>query len=390
MESCSSSFHVAFLAVPFGSHASVLFSLARHLATSLPSGTFSFFSTARSNSGLVRYNNLWPTNLRSYDVHDGLPDGALQLSPLEEIDLFLGLVPGNFSERMMAVEEESGRITCVVSDGFWGFAGDLAVERGALWVSYWNSAPTALLAHLCTDLLRQSAGTEGDRARAQEALDSIPGFSSLCIEDLPEGIVLSDTTSSLALQLHHMSQMITNAAAVVLNSFEGLDPTLDTQFQTKFKRCHNIMPFSLLSSKLSEVNDKHCCLAWLDSQVAGSVVYISFGSSALPPKEELVEIAEGLQASGTPFLWSLKEIAWGHLPDDFLDYVASRGLIVPWAPQPQVLEHSAVGAFLTHSGWNSVLESITTGVPMILRPFFGDQHFKCEGRFRCLENWSGF
>ncbi|KAM0942816.1 putative UDP-glucuronosyl/UDP-glucosyltransferase [Dioscorea sansibarensis] len=292
---------------------------------------------------------------------------------MKEIDLFLGLVPGNFSERMAAVEEEIGRINCVVSDGFWGFASNLAAERQALWISYWNSAPRALLAHLCTDLLRQSSGTDDDHARAQDALDTIPGLSSLRIEDLPEGIVLSDTTSSLALQLHHMSQVITSATAVVVNSFEGLDPTLDTELKTKFKRCLNIGPFGLLSSDQSNIDDKHGCLAWLDNQVAGSVVYISFGSSALPPKEELVEIAQGLQASGTPLLWSLQEIAWKHLPADFLDYVASRGLIVPWAPQPQVLEHLAVGTFLTHGGWNSILESITAGVPMMLRPFFGDQ-----------------
>ncbi|XP_039117590.1 myricetin 3-O-rhamnosyltransferase UGT77B2-like [Dioscorea cayenensis subsp. rotundata] len=222
-------------------------------------------------------------------VHDGLPDGVPQLSVLEVIDLFLGLVPRNFYKRMAAVEEEIGRVTCVVSDGFWGFAGDLAAERGALWVTHWCCCPKALLAHLCTDLLRQSAGPDGDRARVQDALDSIPGLSSMRIEDLPEGIVLSDTASSLAL---------------------------------------------------------------------------------LKPVKK---IAEGLQASGTPFLWSLKEIAWGHLPADFLDYVASRGLIVPWAPQPQVLEHSAVGAFLTHGGWNSVLDGITAGVPMIIKPYLGDQ-----------------
>lgn len=61
------------------------------------------------------------------------------------------------------------------------------------------------------------------------------------------------------------------------------------------------------------------------------------------------------------------------LPSEFLEMVDGRGDIVNWAPQQQVLAHSAVGAFWTHNGWNSTLESRCEGVPMICMPCFGDQ-----------------
>ncbi|GKE35040.1 7-deoxyloganetic acid glucosyltransferase-like protein [Tanacetum coccineum] len=49
------------------------------------------------------------------------------------------------------------------------------------------------------------------------------------------------------------------------------------------------------------------------------------------------------------------------------------GCIVNWAPQEDVLAHRAIGGFLTHCGWNSTLESIVQGFPMICWPFYVDQ-----------------
>ena len=83
-------------------------------------------------------------------------------------------------------------------------------------------------------------------------------------------------------------------------------------------------------------------------------------------------IAEALEASGTPFLWSLRDTSKEYLPEGFLKRTSELGKIVPWAPQVQVLAHSSTGVFITHCGWNSVLETIVGGVPMIGRPFFGD------------------
>ncbi|KAH7659760.1 UDP-glucuronosyl/UDP-glucosyltransferase protein [Dioscorea alata] len=370
MVSAKSVPHVAFLAFPFGTHASPLFSLARALAADAPSTAFSFFNSARSNSSLLQsLPSGLPPNLRTFDVPDNVPEGTW-LPPVE-VRLFLEVTPGNFLETMAAAEGEFGRVTCVVGDAFLWFAGDVAAERGASWVALWTGGPCSLAAHLYTDLLRDTFGVE-DQARANDLLDIIPGLQSLRVGDLPEGVVFGNIKSAFADLLHQMGQKLPHATCVVINTSDGLNPELDLDFQAKFKKCLNVGPLSHLFPQPLDP-EKHGCLAWLDTQIEASVVYISFGTVIMPSPQELTEMAAGLEASGVPFLWSLKDMARKHLPEGFLDRVAGRGLVVPWAPQTQVLGHLAVGAFLTHCGWNSVLESISCGVPLICRPFFGDQ-----------------
>ncbi|KAM0942812.1 putative hexosyltransferase [Dioscorea sansibarensis] len=364
--------HVAVLAFPFGTHASPLFSLARALAAAAPSAIFSFFNSARSNSSLLlTLPSGLPPNIRTFDVPDGVPEGTWL--PPEEVRLFLEVTPGNFLEAMAAAEGEFGRVTCVVGDAFLWFARDVAAERGASWVALWTGGPCSLAAHLYTDLLRGTFGVEDQaQARANDLLDIIPGLQSLQVGDLPEGVVFGNIKSAFANLLHRMGQELPHATCVVINTFDRLNPKLDLDFKAKLKKCFNVGPLSHLFPQPLD-SDQHGCLAWLNTQMEASVVYISFGTVIMPPPQELVEMAAGLEDSGVPFLWSLKDAAREHLPQGFLDRVAGRGLVVPWAPQTQVLGHLAVGAFLTHCGWNSILESISSGVLLICRPFFGDQ-----------------
>ncbi|KAL9274704.1 E3 ubiquitin-protein ligase RHF2A-like protein [Drosera capensis] len=121
------------------------------------------------------------------------------------------------------------------------------------------------------------------------------------------------------------------------------------------------------------------CITWIDAQPSKSVVYVSFGSQAVLKSEELLELWHGLVDSGKKFLWVMREsLEEGnqltnqkHLIDKVL--AEGRGYIVPFAPQMEVLAHPAVGSFLTHCGWNSTLECLVSGVPMICWPYGGDQ-----------------
>ncbi|KAL6899542.1 hypothetical protein ACP4OV_006200 [Aristida adscensionis] len=122
------------------------------------------------------------------------------------------------------------------------------------------------------------------------------------------------------------------------------------------------------------------CMAWLEQQRAGSVVYVTFGSWVAPlGRDEIGELALGLAAAGRPFLWALKdEPAWrGGLPAGYAAAVAGRGKIVAWAPQEDVLRHRAVGCYVTHCGWNSTLEAVQHGVPLLCYPVSGDQFINC-------------
>ncbi|MCL7023534.1 hypothetical protein MKW94_007010 [Papaver nudicaule] len=180
--------------------------------------------------------------------------------------------------------------------------------------------------------------------------------------------------------LHKVGLAIPRAAAVAMNTFAELDLPVLEDFESKFQKCLTLGPFTLISQNPSHTqdDDPHGCLAWLDKQKPSSVAYVSFGTVATLPPNELAALAEGLEESGVPFVWSLKDHLVSQLPNGFLERTSTRGFIVPWTPQQQVLGHDAVGVFVTHCGWNSVMESITAGVPMICRPFFGDQRMNCR------------
>jgi UDP-glucosyl transferase 73C len=112
---------------------------------------------------------------------------------------------------------------------------------------------------------------------------------------------------------------------------------------------------------------------------AGSVIFVSFGSLACTEPRQLVELGLGLEASGKPFVWVIK--AGDRLPEveewlaeGFEERVEDRGMIIRgWAPQLVILWHQAIGGFVTHCGWNSTLEGICAGVPMVTWPHFGEQ-----------------
>ncbi|XP_052179428.1 UDP-glycosyltransferase 89B2-like [Diospyros lotus] len=122
-------------------------------------------------------------------------------------------------------------------------------------------------------------------------------------------------------------------------------------------------------------------LSWLDRSQDDSVVYVCFGSQAVLTNGQMEALALGLEKSGARFLWCVKEPTAGHvsgmygaIPSSFEDRAAGRGMVVRgWAPQVLILRHRSIGAFLTHCGWNSVLEAIYAGVPMLAWPMTADQ-----------------
>ncbi|XP_010261336.1 PREDICTED: UDP-glycosyltransferase 89B2-like [Nelumbo nucifera] len=125
-------------------------------------------------------------------------------------------------------------------------------------------------------------------------------------------------------------------------------------------------------------------MSWLDRFEDHTVVYVCFGSQVVLSNEQMEALAAALEVSGCRFVWCVKEASGGStaftggasgvVPSGFEERVGGRGLVIRgWAPQVLILRHRAVGAFLTHCGWNSVLEALVAGVPMLAWPMGADQ-----------------
>ncbi|BFG35943.1 hypothetical protein CerSpe_222170 [Prunus speciosa] len=120
------------------------------------------------------------------------------------------------------------------------------------------------------------------------------------------------------------------------------------------------------------------CTEWLNTKPNGSVLFVSFGSYVLVTKNDIEEIAHGLLLSKVNFIWVLRPNTTSYdetyiLPVGFENEIKDRGLMVPWCSQIEVLSHPATGGFLTHCGWNSILESMWCGVPILCFPLWTDQ-----------------
>ncbi|KFK29804.1 hypothetical protein AALP_AA7G181400 [Arabis alpina] len=115
-----------------------------------------------------------------------------------------------------------------------------------------------------------------------------------------------------------------------------------------------------------------CIKEWLDKQRVNSVVYVALGTEASLPKEELAELGLGLEISNVSFFWVLRNEL--EIPDGFEERVEERGMVhVGWVPQVKILSHESVGGFLTHCGWNSVVEGLGLGRVPILLPVLNEQ-----------------
>lgn len=184
------------------------------------------------------------------------------------------------------------------------------------------------------------------------------------------------------------------ADGVVVNTFYDLEPDYVERYQEAIgKVVLPIGPVSLYSkdatSKVTRGNKASVSEAQiingLDQKDPNSVLYVSFGSLAHKTPSQIIELGHGLEASNVPFIWVMKDAEKSEEVEEwmstggFLERSKGRGLVITgWAPQVVILSHPSVGGFMTHCGWNSVLESVSAGVPMITWPHFGDQFLNAK------------
>ncbi|KAL2893774.1 7-deoxyloganetin glucosyltransferase [Bienertia sinuspersici] len=232
------------------------------------------------------------------------------------------------------------------------------------------------------------------------SLEWIPCMKDIRLKDLPTPIRTTDADNFVLNFVKRMIQNSKRASAILINSFDALDHDVFQPFAFEFPSLYMLGPLQLLVDCI-ESNDKQIkpistnlwkedqhCLEWLDSHDPNSVVYVNFGSITVLTIDQLVEFAWGLANSNRPFLWITRPDLIiensAVLPPEFLAETKERGLIAKWCDQNRVLAHPAIGGFLTHCGWNSTIESLINGVPMVCWPFFAEQHTNC---WFCCNKW---
>ncbi|KAM0886641.1 hypothetical protein ACQ4PT_029551 [Festuca glaucescens] len=247
-------------------------------------------------------------------------------------------------------------------------------------VSFWTEPALIFNLYYHVHLLTKNGHFGCDEPR-KDTITYIPGVPAIEPHELMSYLQETDTTSVVHRIIFKAFEEARGADYVLCNTVEELEPSTIAALRAEkpFYAVGPIFPAGFARSAVAtSMWAESDCSSWLDAQPAGSVLYISFGSYAHVTKQELHEIAGGVLASGARFLWVMRpDIVSSDdpdpLPEGFAAASAGRGLVVPWRCQVEVLSHASVGGFLTHCGWNSVLESVWAGVPMLCFPLLTDQ-----------------
>ncbi|KAF8018871.1 hypothetical protein BT93_H3688 [Corymbia citriodora subsp. variegata] len=284
----------------------------------------------------------------------------------------------HFIQQMLEQKDPQGRVACIIYDAVMHFAQKVASQLNLPSINVRTSAAVSMLAFAAFPRVNEQGYITFTDSLIQ---DESTKLQSLDLRDLL--ITMGENPSDSTLELRAATTSANrNSRATIVNTIHFLEEEILPKIQSYFHApIFAIGPFHKLapSSSSSLLKEDTGCISWLDKQVSRSVLYVSFGSMAGLNEEQLLETAMGLAMSEQPFLWVVRTSSacrteWLELlPKEFQEIIGQRGFVVKWAPQKEVLAHGAVGGFWTHCGWNSTLESICEGVPMLCWPVFGDQ-----------------
>nr|AFJ53014.1 UDP-glycosyltransferase 1 [Linum usitatissimum] len=337
-----------------------------------------FFAGVRESGLDIRYKTISDGKPLGFDRslnHDEFLASIMHVFPANVEELVAGMVAAG-------EKEEEGKVSCLVADTFFVWPSKVAKKFGLVYVSVWTQPALVFTLYHHVHLLRQN-GHFGCRDRRKDTIDYVPGVKRIEPKDTPSPLQEDDETTIVHQTTLGAFHDVRSADFVLINTIQELEQDtisgLEHVHEAQVYAIGPIFPRGFTTKPISmSLWSESDCTQWLNSKPPGSVLYVSFGSYAHVAKPDLVEIAYGLALSGVSFLWVLRDDIVSSddpdpLPVGFKEEVSDRAMIVGWCSQKEVLDHEAIGGFLTHCGWNSVLESIWCGVPMICFPLFVDQ-----------------
>ncbi|KAJ4841426.1 hypothetical protein Tsubulata_009065, partial [Turnera subulata] len=393
--------HVLLLTLPAQGHVGPMMKLGYHLADYGVKVTF--FTTETMHEKLVRAISPPKTGgaphpkqqqmINIVSFPDGLGEEDERItSNSKDLESIIKVLPGHVQDLIKANQsEEENKFTCVIADLVVGWAIELGRKMGLKGALFIPVVPGVLsLVLQISELIEAGIIDEEGHPRNNKKIQLSPYLPAMANTDYVWYNPGDKLMEKIGFEMVRCSEgYIRGSNWVLCNWFHDLDPSADDLLP-------NTLPVGPLLAKDhhpggNSWSEDLTCLTWLDRHPPGSVVYVAFGSLRKLSQHQFDELALGLESMSRPFLWVVRlDFIDGVLlsggikyPDGFQERIGDLGKIVNWAPQEKVLAHPSVGCFLTHCGWNSALEGLSMGVPMLCWPTFGDHLYDrtciCEG-----------
>ncbi|KAL5723110.1 hypothetical protein ACHQM5_006547 [Ranunculus cassubicifolius] len=314
-----------------------------------------------------------PSNLHLVSISDGLTIDERK-DPFKLADAVNNHLPVQFENLI-----KHNKFSCVIADETLGWALDVARKMGIPQAAFFPASAgiKAITFHI-PKMIEMGVIDDIGTIKKEDTIflsQTMPGIK-------PAHLLWNRMAGMASAQMILQSMTRNNEAStcsdwVFCNTFEGLE-------HGALELVPSLLPIGPLAG-INEIGnfwaEDISCTSWLDQQATKSVIYVAFGSITILNQRQFDELALGLEQLSRPFLWVVRSVAdlYGRpnatYPDGFLDRVADYGKIVSWAPQQKVLAHPSIACFVSHCGWNSVIEGVSMGVPFICWPYFADQFF---------------
>ncbi|KAL7201241.1 hypothetical protein ACSBR1_033032 [Camellia fascicularis] len=313
-------------------------------------------------------------------ISDGYDQGIIKVSPEVYQGRFREVGSQTLAELVEKLCGTEYPVDCIVCDSILSWVLEVAKRFGLVGAVFFTQscAVDNIYYHVYKGLLDLPLVAGSERS-------CVAGLPPLETSDLPSFLsVPGSYLRVLELVVNQQMSNVDRVDFVLCNTFYELEKEV-VDWMAKFLPLRTIgptIPSMFLDKRLQDDTEyglsifkpnTGTCMNWLEERPNGSVVYVSFGSLAELGVDQMEELAWGLGDSNYHFLWVVRSKEEAKLPKDFVRETSEKGLVVSWCPQLQVLAHKAVGCFVTHCGWNSTLEALSLGVPMVAMPQWTDQ-----------------
>ncbi|KAI9113408.1 hypothetical protein K1719_015335 [Acacia pycnantha] len=372
--------NVLMVSMAFQGHLNPMLKLANLLISKDLHVTLATTHTNRSNP-ISSHNN---SQIKIQFFSDGLsPD----FDRVNYFDVFFDSLKTNGPKNLSTlISNSSHQFSCLIINPFMPWAINVANELGIPCAILWIQASSVFSIYY---RYYKNVNFFPNLEDPNEIVH-LPGLPTLEVRDLPT-FMLPSNSGSFKNLLQDLFQSLDKVQWVLATSFDDIEEEI-----VKSMNClimirsigPLVSPFLLGQKEADDLNvnlwkSEESCIKWLDEKPDCSVIYISFGSIIVLTQKQMDNIAMALRNTKKSFLWVVKparkdceeDDSANLLPSEFLEEATTkeRGLVVSWCPQEKVLMHRSVGCFMTHCGWNSTVETVVAGVPVIAYPKWSDQ-----------------